>query len=74
MFGITLAEFNKSYVQDCVLKWYNDKDWRLGKRKRKAYKNREDVTKKRKTFGIRELSSSDEITTDDENTSDNELN
>ena len=35
---------------------------------------RESVTKKRKTFDITELSSSDEITTDNENTSDDELN
>ena len=64
MFGILLAEFNKLYVKDCVSKWYNDKNRRLGQRKRKAYKKRESVTKKRKTFDIRELSSSDEITTD----------
>ena len=46
MFGISLAEFNKSYVKDCVSKWYNDKDWRLVQRKHKAYKMRERVTKK----------------------------
>jgi hypothetical protein len=74
MFGISLAEFNKSYVKDCVSKWYNDKDRRLGQKKRKTYKKRESVTKKRKTFDIRELSSSEENTTDDENTSDDELN
>ena len=48
MFGISLAEFNKSYVKDCGSKWYNDKDQRLGQRKRKAYKKRESVTKKKK--------------------------
>ena len=74
MFGISLGEFNKSYVKDCMSKWYNDKDQRLGQRKRKAYKKRESVTKKRKAFEIRQLSSSDEITTGDENTSDDELN
>ena len=73
MFGILLEEFNKSYVKDCVSKWYNGKDWRLDPRKRKAYKKRESLTKKWKTFDIRELLSSDEITTDDENTSDDEL-
>ena len=41
MFGISLAEFNKSYIKDCVSKWYNDEDRRLGQRKRKAYKKRE---------------------------------
>ena len=41
MFGISLGEFNKSYVKDCVSKLYNDKDQRLGQRKRKAYKKRE---------------------------------
>ena len=74
MFGISLAEINKSYVKDCVPKWYNDKDRRLGQREHKAYKKRESVTKKRKAFDIRELLPSDEITTDDENTSDDELN
>ena len=41
LFGISLAEFNKSYVKDCTSKWYNDKDGRLGQRKHKAYKKRE---------------------------------
>ena len=54
--------------------YQNDKDQRLGQRKRKAYKKRESVTKKRKTFDIRELSSSSKITTDNKNTSDDELN
>ena len=65
MFGISLAEFRKSYVKDCISKWYNDKGWRLGQRKCKAYKKRESVTKKRKTFDIREVSSSDKIATND---------
>ena len=47
MFGISLAEFRKSYVKDCISKWYNDKGWRLGQRKCKAYKKRETVTKKK---------------------------
>ena len=46
MFGISLAEFYKSYVKDCVSKWYNDKDQRLGQRKRKAYKKRVLLKKK----------------------------
>ena len=75
MFGISLAEFNKSYIKNCISKWDNHKNWRLGQRKCKAYKIRERaLIKKRKTFDIRELSSSDEITTDNENTSDDELN
>ena len=41
MFGISLAEFNKSYVKDCISKWYNDKDQSLGQKKHKAYKKRE---------------------------------
>ena len=39
-----------------------------------THTKRESITKKRKTFHIRELSSSDKITIDDENTSDDELN
>ena len=74
MFGISLAEFNKSYVKHYVSKWQNDKDQRLGQRKPKAYKKKEIVTKKRKTFDIREFSASDEIATKDENTSNDELN
>ena len=35
---------------------------------------KESVTKKRKRFDIKELLSSDETTTDNENTSDDELN
>ena len=48
MFGISQAEFNKSYVKDYISKWYNDKDQRLGQRKCKAYKKRESITKKKK--------------------------
>ena len=46
MFAISLAEFNKSYIRDCVLKWYNDKDRRLGQKKRKAYKKERALLKK----------------------------
>ena len=48
MFGISQAEFNKSYFKDYISKWYNDKDQRLGQRKCKAYKKRENITKKKK--------------------------
>ena len=75
MFGISQAEFNKSYVKDYISKWYNDKDQRLGQRKCKAYKKRERaLLKKRKTFDSRKLSSSDKVTTDNENASNDELN
>ena len=47
MFGISLAEFNKSYVKDCVSKWYNDKDWRLGQRKCKCIKRETALLKKK---------------------------
>ena len=74
MFGISLTEFHKSSVKDCVSKWYNDKDRRLGQRKHKAYKKTEGITERRKTFDIIELLSSDKITTDNKNTSHDELN
>ena len=54
--------------------YQNDKEQRFGQRKRKAYKKRESVTKKKKTFDIRELSFSNKMTTDNKNTSDDELN
>ena len=47
MFGISLAEFNKSYVKDCESKWYNDKYQRLGQRKHKAHKKRALLKKER---------------------------
>ena len=60
----SLQEFHDNHVDACVDLWYNSKKQRLGQVKRKAYKMRESNVKKRVSFNINDLSSSDSSSSD----------
>ena len=55
MFSMPLTKFSQPYMEDCVTYWYNAKEYRLGKRKCKAYSKWKSTLKKCKTFDIRQF-------------------